>query len=79
MEINKIISDSGSFGIMGPAKKRPESSEPSQSAQNIDARLKESASEKMIRLVLEMTENTKLKDSTQYQNLNKGSIVDKYV
>ncbi len=78
MEINKIISDSGSFGIMGPAKKHPVNSETSQSLSNIDARLQESASEKMIRLVLEMSENTQLKDSTQYQNLDKGSIVDKY-
>jgi len=79
MEINKIISDSGSFGIMGPAKKLPEKSETSQSHTVVDSRLQESASEKMIRLVLEMTENTKLKDSTQHQNLNKGSIIDKYV
>ncbi len=79
MEISKVISDAGTYGLVGQTtKKRPENTEPVQSLVVKDERLQESSSQKLIRMVLEMTENSTPKDSTEYGVLKKGSIVDKY-
>ncbi|MFH0736009.1 MAG: hypothetical protein V1773_16165 [bacterium] len=78
MEINKVISDIGSYGVIGQTKRRPENTEAVESLPVQDARLAESSSEKIIRMVVEMTENSQPKNSTEYGSLNKGSVVDKY-
>lgn len=79
MEIGKVISDAGFYGLVGQTtKKKPENNEPVQSLNVQDERLKESASQKVIRMVLEMNQMNTPQDSTEYGVLKKGSIVDKY-
>ncbi len=79
MEIGKIISDAGTYGLVGQTtKKLPEKIDPVESLVVKDERLKESSSEKIIRLVLEMNQNNQSQDSTEYGDLKKGSLVDKY-
>ncbi|HPN38141.1 MAG TPA: hypothetical protein PL041_07030 [Melioribacteraceae bacterium] len=79
MEINKIFSDAGTYGLVGQTtKKQPEKAEPVESLVVKDERLTESSSEKLIRLVLEMNQNNQSQDSTEYGDLKKGSFVDKY-
>ncbi len=78
MEINKVISDIGSYGVIGQTKKRPEITETADSLPVKDARLSDSSSEKLIRMVLEMAKDSQPKNSTEYSSLKKGSVVDKY-
>jgi hypothetical protein len=79
MEIGKVISDAGTYGLVGHAtKKQPEKTEPVESLVVKDERLKESSSEKIIRMVLEMNQNNQSQDATEYSVLKKGSLVDKY-